>query len=98
MVLGVLVEDYMVLGSVAEAGRGESGAQVAGSGAVAAGWLVGACQALGCQLSVVSRLAGIQGRSEKECICCLIFRRSTRTSCVSICEESLKASDIERSV
>jgi hypothetical protein len=78
--------------------RGESGARTAGSGAVAAGWLVGACQALGCQLSVVSRRAGIQGGSEKECICCLIFRSSARTSCVSICEESLKASDVERSV
>jgi hypothetical protein len=30
--------DYLVLVSVAEALRGESGAQAAGSGAVAAGW------------------------------------------------------------
>jgi hypothetical protein len=37
---GALVVDYLVLGSVAEAVRGESGAQAAGSGAlyVAAGW------------------------------------------------------------
>jgi hypothetical protein len=40
---GVLVVDYLVLGSVAEAVRGESGAQAAGSGAVAA---VGSCQVL----------------------------------------------------
>ena len=38
---GVLVMDYLVLASVAEAVRGESGAQAAGSGAVAVGWLVG---------------------------------------------------------
>jgi hypothetical protein len=71
--------DSLVLGSVAEVVRGESGAQAAESGPVAAGWSL-----LGARCF---RRAGILGG-----------RSSARTSCVSICEESLKANYIERSV
>jgi hypothetical protein len=38
--------DYLVLGSVAEAVRGESGARAAGSGAVSAGWSLSGAESI----------------------------------------------------